>query len=405
MSDLAQSKRDVDRPTALAAAIWLGIVGASVLLILPVFIGALVDDLGFSNESAGWIGSADLIGYALSSFAAFRTVRRIAWTRIVYTGLVLMLIGNLLSAVITTFWPLFIVRTALTGFGAGLLITVAYTLLRDTENRTRSTGIYWSFNVLGGAAGLIIFPRIIVMSGSTGMFLLLATTALSAVPFVHFWLPNRGQARDPDRQEAPDAQYASIVRASRPEWSQSAPVFLILGGIALFNFGLGGVWAFVERIGIDNDIEVLTVGTILSATYLVSMLGSAVASWQGDRFGYLVPYAIGITIMFASLGALLQGSGIAIFILALGLMNFAWNYCLIYQFSAVFANDESGRMSVFIIFFEAAGLMLGPGVAGFLVERVALSGALWMGLGCCAMSLLFFMATKWRHLSMRTLRT
>lgn len=373
-----RNQRSVDNPLSLGAAIWLGIIGSFVLLILPVFVGALIEDRGFSNVSAGWIGSADLMGFALASIFAFRWVRKYSWRSIVLSGLAMIVVGDVSSIFLDDFWPLFFVRLLLSGIGAGFVIAVPYTLLGDTQNPERNTGLYFTFNVLGGAAGLLLYPIIVTHFGTSGLFLVLAITASTAVPVTWFWLPDAGRRVD-QTHESFIAKKATLA---------------ILLGIGLFNFGLGGVWAFVERIGIGAGMMSSEVGPILSSTYLVGMLGSSAAAWQAGRYGYLKPYAVGISVMCLALTFFITTSGIAMFVTALCLMNFAWNYSLTYQFSAVFSLDKSGRMSVLIILVQSLGLMLGPGIAGIIVSVSGFNSSIILGMAMCLVSLGLFI---WAH--------
>ena len=304
-------------------------------------------------------------------------VRRYTWTRIVLVGLALIVAGDLISMAITEFLTLFLIRLCLSGFGAGFLIAVAYTLLGDTKSPERNTGIYFSFNVLGGAAGLYLLPHIVSFSGAEGMFLVLAITAASAIPVAIIWLPREGTAK----------QYAHKKK-------NSYSIYLVMTGIALFNFGLGGVWAFAERIGVDTGMNAVSVGRVLSMTYLVSMAGSAAAAWQADRYGYLRPYVAGMALMCIALILLLSSPGIGAFIFALALINFSWNYSLTYQFSAVFTLDASGRMAVFIILVQSIGLMFGPGVAGLLVGQSGYSETLLLGIVTAALSAGLFVLAR-----------
>ncbi|GMQ81275.1 MAG: MFS transporter [Rhodothermia bacterium] len=368
-------QRSVDTAWSLGAAIWLGIIGSSVLLILPVFVGTLIEDRGLSNIAAGWIGSADLMGFALASIFAFRWVRKYSWRTIVMSGLAMIVVGDVSSIFLSNYWYLFSARLLLSGMGAGFVIAVPYTLLGDTRNPERNTGLYFTFNVLGGAAGLLLMPIIVAKAGASGLFLTLAVTASTAIPAAWLWLPGAG--KNVDRTHVSGVGNKAVIA--------------ILIGIGLFNFGLGGVWAFVERIGIGAGISAAEVGPILSSTYLVGMLGSSAAAWQAARFGYLKPYSAGIGILSIALLLLLSKSGLILFVVALSLMNFAWNYSLTYQFSAVYSLDDSGRMSVLIILVQALGLMFGPGVAGIFVSASGFATSIFLGIAMCLLSLGFFL--------------
>ena len=56
-----------DRPTAVLAAILLGIAGTGVAMGMPLFVGSLADSLGFNEQQLGWIASADMSGLFIGS--------------------------------------------------------------------------------------------------------------------------------------------------------------------------------------------------------------------------------------------------------------------------------------------------------------------------------------------------
>jgi hypothetical protein len=45
-----------------------GVMGNSVLYLIPLLVGAMVTDRGFSEQQAGLTASADLAGYAVATF-------------------------------------------------------------------------------------------------------------------------------------------------------------------------------------------------------------------------------------------------------------------------------------------------------------------------------------------------
>ena len=63
-----------------------------------------------------------------------------------------------------------------------------------------------------------------------------------------------------------------------------------------------------------------------------------------------------------------------------------------YQFSAIFSSDSSGRTAVLIILAQSAGLMLGPGIAGTLVEHFSYAAEPIFGIVLCSFSAAAFFA-------------
>ena len=77
------------------------IVGATVteamLLLLPIYIGALNDLLALSATEIGLIGSADLAGIALSVTTAMVWLRKYPWRSTVLWALTLFFATNIVS--------------------------------------------------------------------------------------------------------------------------------------------------------------------------------------------------------------------------------------------------------------------------------------------------------------------
>jgi len=56
-----------DRPAAIVACVGMAILGFSLFMGMPILVGALVDDFGFSEEQVGYLVSADLGGMFVAS--------------------------------------------------------------------------------------------------------------------------------------------------------------------------------------------------------------------------------------------------------------------------------------------------------------------------------------------------
>lgn len=373
---------------SLPATIYLGIVGASVLLILPVFVSAIIQNTGFGAARAGWIGSADLIGYALGSLLAFKLIRLVSWKILGTIGLGLMIAGNFASILtLDSFISLMALRITAAGLGAGLVVAVPYNALGLMPEPERATGHYWTFNVLGGSTALLLFPVLSATWGLVGLFGGLGVLAASAIPVALTARPSdlvsesSLPANSPLLKESDSPQNMSTLVAGL-----GASEFTLLLSIALFNIGLGGVWAFVDGPARNLGLSGPAIGWILSGTYLVCMLGSGVATWQGKKLGLLVPYVGSMILMALAVAVIANPPSIVIYVFALSLINFGWNYSMTYQFSAVFEKSRSTHTATLIFFAQSIGLMIGPALAGVISQRVSVNSAFYVAAGICLLS-------------------
>ncbi len=84
---------------ALIPSIVAGVMGNSVIYLIPLLVGGMVSDRGFSEQQAGFMASADLGGYAIATFLTALLLDRLPWRRMALAGLVVMIAAN----VVTTF--------------------------------------------------------------------------------------------------------------------------------------------------------------------------------------------------------------------------------------------------------------------------------------------------------------
>lgn len=62
---------DINSPSVLWAAIVMGVLGPAVFIVQPGFVQGLVAFYGFTEQSAGYIASAEMWGIALFSATLF----------------------------------------------------------------------------------------------------------------------------------------------------------------------------------------------------------------------------------------------------------------------------------------------------------------------------------------------
>ncbi|MBS0397456.1 MAG: hypothetical protein JSR95_02130, partial [Proteobacteria bacterium] len=57
-------------------------MGNSVIYMIPLLVGGMVNDRGFSEAQSGYMASADLAGYAISTVLTAMVINRWSWHRL-----------------------------------------------------------------------------------------------------------------------------------------------------------------------------------------------------------------------------------------------------------------------------------------------------------------------------------
>ena len=171
------------------------IVGATVteamLLLLPIYIGALNDLLALSATEIGLIGSADLAGIALSVTTAMVWLRKYPWRSTVLWALTLFFATNIVSIHQTNFTVLMALRFA-GGLGAGAAYAIALAGICDSHNPARNSALMVCSQVIFGAIGLFVLPSLAHDWRLDGIYLYISLGAILAIVLSYFYFPSPG---------------------------------------------------------------------------------------------------------------------------------------------------------------------------------------------------------------------
>ncbi len=97
--NITETANSFDRWQTIAVAIFMALVGYTVMVSVPVLTTALVKQVGFSPEQAGRIWGADMLGLSAGALIAAFTVSRINRRHLVFTGAGLTIAANALCLV------------------------------------------------------------------------------------------------------------------------------------------------------------------------------------------------------------------------------------------------------------------------------------------------------------------
>lgn len=338
----------------------------SVIGILATFI---IDDLGITRATLGWIVAANVILAALVSPSSGHITDAIGGRRAVSLLFVCSACAFILFGTAPAVWVMFIASTvaavaqAIGNPATNLLIRTHL----DEGRRGIATGIKQS-GVQAAATGAgILLPTAAIAIGWRPTMALVALVPLVALALVTWIIPHTDKVTKADR---PDR--APLPNAVR--WLAGYGMLLGFAGAVAFYVPL-----YVEEaIGLDPRIGGLVAALIGATAFVSRIMWARFAERTGRYLGPLWIMAVG-GMVSALLMAL--GTSTAVLILpgavAIGATTSAWNSV---GMLAVINKTgyATGRSSGVVLFGFLIGLGIGPPLYGATVDATGSYTAMWM---------------------------
>ena len=260
-----------NEPWLAIAGIMLVIAGMQVFIIQPGFITVLVSALQLTEAWAGYIASAEMFGIAIATIATAAVGHRLNWRLAVALSAIMLASADLLSIFAHT--PLqFLAVRAVAGLGAGVLISIGYSLVGMARNADKFFG-YAIMALLGyGAIGVFILPWSEEAVGLAGILVALAVIAM---------LPLLLLRKLPARTAVDTVMESPVGAAPKPH--NTLAVILALCAVAIFFLGQGVVWAYLGLIGTAAGVPDQSVATGLALSQVSGMLGAFGMAWLSGR--------------------------------------------------------------------------------------------------------------------------
>ena len=341
--------------------VWLHIIGISTYNFQPFLVGDFVTHFGFSDNTAGLVITANMLGVCLGLFLAVLRIHLWGTRRTIITALLLVTAGNLLSVFTDSFFWMATVRL-LTGFGEGFAMAGAISMVGRFAHPDRIFAMAMIGMSLYGVAGLLLVPDIIGRWGLNGLFLIIAAISFASLAILGF-LPGR---------------IASHEHGQFGGWPQNigAPAILVLLSLMLVYTGVNGVWPYYERIGNSIGIGAEGIGAALSAGLFASMVGALLAAALRDRYGRYLPMSAGVLLAAISSGVLYFTSSYPAYVLSVTMLFGSTGFCVPYFLGTLVHFDESGKLPIIGQLTIFVGNFAGPAVAAVLVTSGDYSGAI-----------------------------
>lgn len=346
---------------SLGPAISNGIARFAYGLILP----AMRSDLGWSYTEAGWINTANALGYLAGSIVALRLISHRDPRRLFISGMLLTIAALLLSAATRDFWLLSLWRV-LAGFGGSAVLisggAMASTLFRDDPSRNAlAIGVYFGGAGLGLSISGTILPIMLDRWGAAAWPQ--TWLVLGVIGYLAFF-PSYFAARSVTRPAArPSTQPTAALPIRSMAPALTGYFLYAIGYIVYLTFLVA--WMHDQGFGaglVALTWAVLGVAVIASPFPWRRVLAASegglalTLSCTGTAIGTLLPLLIvGPTAVVLSAAIF----GLSFFIVPTAIMNFGRKNLVQTQWGTSFA--------LFTTIF-AFGQILGPIAAGFIAD-------------------------------------
>ncbi len=365
MNTVANPKPNAaDKPIAIAAAIALCSVAVAAFNLQPMYLGALADHLGLSAGQLGLIAGVEVAGSAIAGVAAIFWVRLWNWRRVALTAVLALIIGNIASAFVTDFVTLATIRFCTGLIGAGTAYALSVAALSDSRDVDRNFSITIIVMISVAIIGFLVLPAYIAESGPQAVFWSLAFIAAITLPMI---------------RSLPTNSHKSLADDTNHSKSNSTLVWFAVACQCVWYMGLGGVWAFVERLATDANIAAEGIGQALALGLAVGLIGAFAAALLADRYGRIIPFSIAMLGQVAAVVLLVDLESISTLIIAICIYNTTWNFALPYLFAVAAIADTGGRLVVLMTTAQAFGLTFGAMIAGTMIGRYGLEAILYQG--------------------------
>ncbi len=354
---------------------------------MPMLVGGLIDDLGFTEQQAGYVASLEGLGLVLASLVAALWVRKASWTVMLAIGCIATALLNVISANLSLFAPFLIVRF-LAGFTAGSIFALTIAGLGDNRHPDRAFGIA---QVMQGAVMFCAFAaaaRILVSWSVSGLYYMLALASLLTL-LALFRYPAAGAQRRAD----PDTSSEAMSHA----WL----IWIGLIASLLFFANVFGFWTYIERVGQTAGLSTQTIGLALGMSQFAAIVGAGATAIASDRFGRTLPLVLVLVGQLLVLWLLLGRFSTAEFYIGAALFQALFVIANSYQLGVIAKIDYRGNFLVLVTGFQGLGAAAGPAAAAALVGggnygRINLLAAVF----CLSSILMFlFIIYRTRHIA------
>lgn len=354
MSDMGRS---VDDPLAIAACVALGVVGLATFMGMPMVVGAVIDQYGYSEGQGGYLASSEYLGMFAASALVSLLILRVSRRKLALAGTLTAIVSNALSTAVSAL-PTLLALRFITGLGCGAAYAIAAAVLAGSQQTVRNFMFLIFAQVLTNALVMYLFPSLVANWHVAGIFLAYCGMLMLAGVFIPYLPKHFAFARTSSSRSR--SEHGAV--AGWVPW-------LCLAAVFCFYLMVGAYWAYIERIGIAVGFDTVFVGQITAAGILLSLIACLVAYRLSERIGQSRPLllALGLVATTHIWSGLWFGPGP--FLVGFAVVNCFWNFTDIYQLGTISNIDRTGVFASRVQGAQMLAMTISSASAGFLLDR------------------------------------
>ena len=365
-------------PNSMIARLFLAFLSTAGLFyvnILPALVNGLITALGFSNQQAGSVASANLYGAALGALLIVFLIRRLNWQLMALLFLFGLIAIDTVSIYVTHATTMIGLRF-LDGFVGGMLVGTGFSVIARTVQPDRTFGVLLFVQFGLGGLGVMMLPGLVDIFGTKALFLALiafSTVTLLMLPFL------------------PAYQVDEVALAERKLAMgklKVVPLVLTLFAIFLFQAANNALYAYIIGLGEFFGQHGAIVTTTLGVAAWLGLVGAGLVVLISDRFGYLKVLLGGMLVTIVGTWAFLHSDIGWVWITANCLIGITWAYTISYLLGLTSRFDATGQMAAMGGFASKMGLASGPAIAAALLGENNYSLITWAAVAGLVLSLL-----------------
>jgi len=372
-----QASTDQERLSKVTYSIliWLFSLGTMFIMIMPLMVGAMIDQLGFSEADSGRVVSSAMLGVLIVSVTAILSVHKWNLRLTSYIGLFVIAASEILSAFTSTLGMMNLLRFV-NGLGAGMILASINTYISGFKYSDSIFGVAFAGKFTIGAIALFTFPYLIKFTGIKGVFLCVGFMATLGLILMTWFLK-----KDPRTE----TEHINI-----PTWSlilnlKISLIFLLAALLALF-IANNGMWAYYERFGMDAGIPLERIGLCLSLSLIGGSFGGSLAAWVGGKIERTISIALGLGAMAGSVVLIILHINFLTYLVSALGVTVGFSFAIPFFLGAIAEKDHSGRLLNFGGLLIFLGSFLGPTLASFCVDRGSYIVLMLGGIGLLILS-------------------
>jgi predicted MFS family arabinose efflux permease len=363
--DRLKAEFNPSSPRAIAAGVFMGVMGAEVFIVQPGFVQGLVEHMGFSEAQAGLIASIEMAGFAAMTILLIYLTRQLNWRHMLYACIALTMVGQF-GSMLTSELISFAAMRFIAGLGCGGIVSIGFAAIGLTDKPDRNFGILVAFSGVYGAIVLGFMPTLYGYAGMQGLLFFFAAFAALGLPLVG-WLPTSGDVVQAEIQPRPPLPLGLTISA--------------LGAMFAYFLAQGVIWTYLFRIAIDGGLTEPQAAFGLTIAQFAGILGALIPTIVGARFGRTVMLAIAISAGVVPLLYFLFGTITALsYAIAVCVYNFGFNKTHPYLLATMASFDASGRVVTYAVALQTLGLAVGPAVGAWLLGGNTFTSVHWFGI-------------------------